>query len=130
MSALPDRLLRRLRRRFDDVDYVADVRPSTRDSDVLSWAVRESRVLVTEDYDFGDLVFVARERAEAIVIIAPGVLGIDLTESSDRVAERVFQLRDTLAGNLTIMGRFRRGSARSDFEMAERAGAGCDGNEM
>lgn len=46
-----------LRLRFADVVYVADTSPATKDRDVLAWAVREKRVLVTEDYDFGDLVF-------------------------------------------------------------------------
>jgi predicted nuclease of predicted toxin-antitoxin system len=71
-------LVEALRRRFDDVVSVREVSPAAPDADVLEWAVRQSRTLVTEDYDFGELVFYRQLDAEAVVIIAPGVLGVDL----------------------------------------------------
>lgn len=92
-----------LRRRFADVVYVADTSPATKDHDVLVWATREKRALVTEDYDFGELAFRSRQKAEAIVIIAPGVLGFELIRDAEIVAERISRIEGTLAGNLTII---------------------------
>jgi predicted nuclease of predicted toxin-antitoxin system len=40
-----------------DVKWVLQVNPRMDDADILSLAVEESRVLVTVDKDFGDLVF-------------------------------------------------------------------------
>jgi predicted nuclease of predicted toxin-antitoxin system len=96
-----------LRKRFADVVYVADTLPAAKDRDVLAWAAREKRTLVTEDYDFGELAFRSRLEAEAIIIIAPGVLGFDLIQAAENVAERILLLGETLAGNLTIIERTR-----------------------
>ena len=41
-----------------DVASVMDVDPQALDSDVLAMAVEQERILVTEDKDFGELVFV------------------------------------------------------------------------
>ena len=70
---------------------------------MLEWAVREGRTLVTEDYDFGELVFYRQLNAEAVVIIAPGVLGVDLLADASAVAERIHSASGTLRGNLTIV---------------------------
>ena len=35
--------------------FVIEERPSTRDPDVLAWATRENRLLITFDKDFGEL---------------------------------------------------------------------------
>ena len=82
-------LVEALRRRFEDVVYVREVSPAAPDVDVLEWAVRESRTLVTEDYDFGELVFYRQLNAEAVVIIAPGVLGVDLLADADAVVHYI-----------------------------------------
>jgi predicted nuclease of predicted toxin-antitoxin system len=40
-----------------DVTYMAELAPSTSDPDVITIAHREGRLLLTEDKDFGELVF-------------------------------------------------------------------------
>jgi predicted nuclease of predicted toxin-antitoxin system len=47
----------RLREAGHDVTYVAELAPSTTDPDVTALAHREGRLLLTEDKDFGELVF-------------------------------------------------------------------------
>jgi predicted nuclease of predicted toxin-antitoxin system len=96
-------LVEALRRLFEDVVYVREVLPTAPDVDVLEWAVREGRTLVTEDYDFGELVFYRQLNAEAVVIIAPGVLGVDLLADASAVAERIHSASGILRGNLTIV---------------------------
>ncbi len=100
-------LVEELRREFEDVVYVADIRPAAHDSDVLAWAVDEGRVLVTEDYDFGDLVFRSKVAAYAIVIIAPGVLGVDLRTDARSLVRRILAASTELQGRLTIVERER-----------------------
>jgi len=40
-----------------DVKSVAELNPSAPDEDVLDWANRENRILITLDKDFGELIF-------------------------------------------------------------------------
>ena len=51
-----------------DVLYVAEVAAGLSDADVIALALREKRLLLTEDKDFGDLVF-RRERAVPGVVL-------------------------------------------------------------
>ena len=53
----------------DDVLWVAESFPSTRDADVLARAVSESRVLLTFDKDFGELAFRHEQPAACGVIL-------------------------------------------------------------
>jgi len=46
-----------LRTQGHDVIYIADAAPVERDGPILNLAIREGRLLLTEDKDFGDLVF-------------------------------------------------------------------------
>jgi predicted nuclease of predicted toxin-antitoxin system len=46
-----------LRRVGHDVVYMAEVAPRTADTEVIDRATRENRLLLTEDKDFGDLIF-------------------------------------------------------------------------
>lgn len=96
-----------LRRLFGDVVYVAEMSPAAPDKDVLEKAAQERRILITEDYDFGELVFRQGLDAGAIVIIAPGVLGVELIEDAKRVADRIHLASNSLSGNLTIVERKR-----------------------
>lgn len=50
-----------------DVNSMVEVDPCASDDDVLSLANDESRVLITEDTDFGELVFVQRQDHPTIV---------------------------------------------------------------
>ena len=46
-----------IRRLGHDVLHVRDVDPRMADIDILAWAVRESRLVVSMDKDFGELVY-------------------------------------------------------------------------
>lgn len=46
-----------LRSTGHDVIYIAESAAGTLDEDILAQAVKESRILITNDKDFGDLVF-------------------------------------------------------------------------
>jgi len=52
-----------------DCAWVRKLAPGMRDVDVLSWARRERRLLVTFDKDFGELAFKARLPAECGIVL-------------------------------------------------------------
>jgi predicted nuclease of predicted toxin-antitoxin system len=48
---------------------MAEIAPATGDADVMARAQRESRLLLTEDKDFGDLVFRRGGQVPGIVLL-------------------------------------------------------------
>jgi len=54
-----------------DVLAVAEEMPQADDLDILKWAVRDQRVLVTNDKDFGELVFRSGEPHRGVLLIRP-----------------------------------------------------------
>jgi predicted nuclease of predicted toxin-antitoxin system len=50
-------LVSHLRAAGHDVVYMAEVAPAASDAKVMTLAQAETRVLLTEDKDFGDLIF-------------------------------------------------------------------------
>ena len=87
--------------------YIAETGPGLSDTDVIALALREKRLLLTEDKDFGDLVF-RRERA------VPGVVLIRIGSETPimktaRLAAAVERYGEGLWGRYTVIeeGRFR-----------------------
>ena len=62
-----------------DVRLVSDIDPSAPDELILDLALREARVLITEDKDFGELVFVRR-------MLHPGIIHFVEMRVDDQVA--------------------------------------------
>jgi predicted nuclease of predicted toxin-antitoxin system len=96
-----------LREGGHDVLYVAETAAGLNDADVIALALQEKRLLLTEDKDFGDLVF-RRERA------VPGVVLIRIdTDNSrlkaTRLAAAIDRYGDGLFGRYMVIepGRFR-----------------------
>jgi hypothetical protein len=52
-----------------DVTYVAELAPGLTDNDVLAQSVTEERILLTEDRDFGELVFRGQKSAYGVVLL-------------------------------------------------------------
>ncbi len=67
-----------------DAIFVGDVDLHMSDADVLAWAVREQRILITQDADFGALVYHSGQPHVGIVLLRMG---------GARRAERVAVLR-------------------------------------
>jgi hypothetical protein len=62
-------VVRALRARDIDIIAIAEAGPSASDRDVLSLARNDGRILVTEDKDFGWLVYVSLERSAGVVLL-------------------------------------------------------------
>lgn len=62
-------LVEALRRNGHDVAYVLESRPGVSDTEVLQQAHREERLLLTEDKDFGELVYRLRRPVPGIILL-------------------------------------------------------------
>ncbi|MBI2921391.1 MAG: DUF5615 family PIN-like protein [Planctomycetes bacterium] len=93
--------VRALRAAGHDVVAVSDISPSATDAEVLTLAARDGRTLLTEDKDFGQLVFAGAGARTGVVLVRfrpkarPG-LGKALT---DLVARH----GDNLRGRFTVL---------------------------
>ena len=87
-----------------DVDLVAtDYAPALDDSDVLALAVRDRRILITFDRDFGELVFLANHPHAGVLYFRLGP--IDLTVEIARLAHVLAEYSSDLDAFLTITPR-------------------------
>jgi predicted nuclease of predicted toxin-antitoxin system len=93
-------LVRLMRLDGHDVLWPVETGPGVRDDDLLALSVAEDRILTSEDWDFGDLVFRHGRRAIGIVLVT-------LTDAADAavVAQRVIR-RLTALGEPELRGRF------------------------
>lgn len=65
-------IVRTLRKLGHDVVFVAEVSPGKTDPEILAWGLAERRVIVTEDRDFGELVFRDRLVTSGVVLVRIG----------------------------------------------------------
>jgi len=62
-------IIRTLREAGHDVLAVDEITPRTEDSEVIKLARREKRILLTEDKDFGQLVFAHGEKTLGVLFL-------------------------------------------------------------
>ena len=90
-----------LRAAGHDVTWVRTAAPGSKDEDVLAWVVRENRILLTFDKDFGELAWRAKLPASSGIVLfrlpipPPDQVGEKLVA---RIAER-----DDWAGHFTVI---------------------------
>lgn len=83
-----------------DVLAAAETMPQADDSDILARAVAEDRILLTNDKDFGELVFRNGQAHSAIVLLR---LQDESAVNRVRVVKDLLdQFADRLAGHLTV----------------------------
>ena len=94
-------VVRALRDAGYDVAAVAEVRTQSEDSQVIEQARREGRVLLTEDRDFGRLVFVSRAACAGVIFIRfPSRRRITLAKE---VLQVVRKQADKLPGSFVVL---------------------------
>jgi predicted nuclease of predicted toxin-antitoxin system len=96
-----------LRASGDDVLYVGEAAAGLSDEDVVTLASREIRLLLTEDKDFGDLVFRRKRAITGVVLMRIGPENPAL--KATRLAAAIERYGDGLFGRYTVIeeGRFR-----------------------
>lgn len=86
-----------------DVVWIAEVSPSIQDADVLEHAVRESRVLLTDDKDFGELV--VREGRPHCGVVLLRLHGMVPAERAALVSGVFATLFEELRGGFAVVDR-------------------------
>ena len=93
-------------RPLTDVAYVWDLQRHAPDSDILTLSIASGRILLTEDYDFGDLIFRDHRRPP------PGVIhlafaGLEKAERYDILRNAADDILATAPGHYVVVGRTR-----------------------
>jgi predicted nuclease of predicted toxin-antitoxin system len=94
-------VVRTLRALGHDVTYVAELAPGLTDTDVLTQSVSEERILLTEDRDFGELVFKRQAMAHGIVLLR--ILPEDRQQKPTRITALVEDYQDELQGSIVVV---------------------------
>ncbi|HLG81497.1 MAG TPA: DUF5615 family PIN-like protein [Bradyrhizobium sp.] len=100
-------LVEALRREGEDVLYVGEAAAGISDHDVIALATYERRLLLTEDKDFGDLVFRRAHPVPGIVLMRVGSENAQL--QALRVVAAIQQYGERLFGQYVVVeeARFR-----------------------
>lgn len=94
-------VVRALRTRGYDVYAVAEVTNRSDDSELLTQAFREKRILLTEDKDFGWLVYVSHADSAGVILIRfPGNARESLV---DTVLNLLEQHQESIPGAFVIL---------------------------
>src|SRR5919109_777407 len=102
-------VVRALRSADHDVVAIAEISPREEDPSVMERAAGESRILITEDKDFGQLVYARLQRTGGVIFIRfPARARRSLHVA---VVELVRRRGESLIGNFTVLqpGRARTG---------------------
>jgi predicted nuclease of predicted toxin-antitoxin system len=97
----PAPVVRALRGAGHDVDYVLEQHPGAVDSAAAVLAQAEDRILITEDFDFGELVVRHGMTLPGLMILALG--SHRMTTRVRRVLETVDQVGEALRGRITVI---------------------------
>jgi predicted nuclease of predicted toxin-antitoxin system len=100
-------LVARLRSGGHDVVYMAEIAPAASDTEVMALAQRDGRLLLTEDKDFGDMVYRHGGQAPGIVLLRvdPAMHAL----KRERLEAAIARFGDNLFGRYMIVeeARFR-----------------------
>ena len=94
-------VVRALRAVGHDVAAVAELSPRAQDDEVIDLSVREGRILLTEDKDFGQLVYANRRVTGGVIFLRfPARARADLPKA---VVELVRRRGERLAGCFVVI---------------------------
>lgn len=84
-----------LRKAKHDVLAVAEITPRAADSDVIRLATKQKRILLTEDKDFGQLVYASGQKALGVVFLrfplsARDIIAKDMVMLVEEQKEKLF----------------------------------------
>jgi predicted nuclease of predicted toxin-antitoxin system len=84
-----------------DVIYVAEHAPSETDDNILAWARREQRILLTQDKDFSELIFRDDNPTYGVVLIR--IAGSHRLERASRIQTLVEHHENDLLNAMTTV---------------------------
>lgn len=86
-----------------DVEYVAETDPGATDEVLLQKARHLGAILVTNDKDFGELVFRRKQVTAGVLLLR--LPGVDPDRKADLVAKAVADHAGRFQGSFTVLGR-------------------------
>lgn len=87
-----------------DISAVIQTKPGASDDEVLDWAQRENRILLTFDRDFGELIFKRKYSTPAGVVLFRFNPAFSL-EPANRLLEILENTQIHIEGNFTVVTR-------------------------
>jgi predicted nuclease of predicted toxin-antitoxin system len=96
-------LVGELRQSGFEVVSIQEINPGMKDTDVLTLSAEKKMVLITDDYDYSNLVFLARQPAHRIVMLAPELVNLVGQSAVRGLADRLMAIQADLQGQFTIM---------------------------
>jgi predicted nuclease of predicted toxin-antitoxin system len=94
-------LVSHLRAAGHDVAYMTEIAPAISDAEVLARAHAEDRLLLTEDKDFGDLVFRRGQTVPAVVLLRVDAAMHELKKN--RLDAAIDRYGEKLRGRYTVV---------------------------
>ena len=94
-------IVEKLRKNGHVVHYVTEMEPSISDDEVIKLANQESALLLTEDKDFGELIYRQGRIFSGVVLIR--LSGLSLRHKVEVVAMAVQEHADELVRNFTVI---------------------------
>jgi predicted nuclease of predicted toxin-antitoxin system len=119
--------VRALRGEGFDVLSVAEVDPGSDDERVIELATRDNRILLTEDKDFGQLVFAAGRETVGVVLIRFAARA--RSSIGSRVVELVRTHPDRLVGSFVVLQPDRTRISTLPLREPQDHGAQVDGGD-
>ena len=92
-----------LRKRGNDVEWVRESASGISDEEVLAWSFRDQRILLTEDSDFGELIYGRGRPAYGVVILRIRAFQGSWVEVVMAIVELLETVQTKLIGNLTVL---------------------------
>ena len=86
-----------------DVIWVQDVCPAADDQKVLALATAEDRIVVSQDWDFGELVIRFALPAKGVVIVPVQAFEVTLDAIAKYATDVIQQLGESCVGTLTVI---------------------------
>ena len=94
-------IVRALRHAGFDVVHASDVMPGATDPEILAFAEKQGRILLTEDTDFGELV--VRMGMPTIGVVRLDLEGLDRNSRALRSVEAIQRLGSQMKGALVTI---------------------------
>jgi predicted nuclease of predicted toxin-antitoxin system len=84
-----------------EVTWIAELDPSMKDEDLLALAKRERYILITNDKDFGELVFRQKKLSEGVILLR--IKGQDVDVKRERMRKLLEDFSDKLEGKFVVV---------------------------
>ena len=84
-----------------DVKWIPDYNCEMDDEDLLTMANNEKRILITNDKDFGELVFLRKQNCAGIILIR--VKGQDTKEKVELVEKLILNYKDKIPNHFSLI---------------------------